>query len=196
MSDNISRADAIRWVKTECNPYGKPTLDYDSGLKVIEHLKKMPSELPSAEIPTKSTNTPSNTPTDIISRADAIEAVLTYFIPRSHTGERGEHEEDFVRTIFKALPSAEAVQIHNDGTLEVKVANAQKVGRVLVMDTDSHIGGGLFYPDDAVEVVRCRDCKHKYVSGNGTTQYYVCDFMDAQYEDDGFCHHGESEVEE
>ncbi len=49
---------------------------------------------------------------------------------------------------------------------------------------------------DAVEVVRCKDCKHKYVSGNGTTQYYVCDFMDAQYEDDGFCHHGESEVGE
>ena len=49
MSDLISRADAIRWVKTECNQYGKPTLDYDSGLKVIEHLKKMPSELPSAE---------------------------------------------------------------------------------------------------------------------------------------------------
>ena len=44
---------------------------------------------------------------DSISRADAIEAVLTYFIPRSHTGERGEHEEDFVRTVFNALPSAE-----------------------------------------------------------------------------------------
>jgi hypothetical protein len=43
-SDLISRANAIRWVKTECNQYGKPTLDYDSGLKVIEHLKKMPSE--------------------------------------------------------------------------------------------------------------------------------------------------------
>ena len=27
------------------------------------------------------------------------------------------------------------------------------------------------------------------------TKYYVCDFMDAQYEDDGYCHHGESEVE-
>lgn len=49
MVDLISRADAIRWVKTECNQYGKPTLDYDSGLKVIEHLKKMPSELPAAE---------------------------------------------------------------------------------------------------------------------------------------------------
>lgn len=45
---------------------------------------------------------------DLIKRADAIDAVLTYFIPRSHTGERGEHEEDFVRTIFKALPSADA----------------------------------------------------------------------------------------
>lgn len=40
--DTISRADAIRWVKTECNPYGKPTLDYDSGFRVIEHLKEMP----------------------------------------------------------------------------------------------------------------------------------------------------------
>lgn len=27
-------------------------------------------------------------------------------------------------------------------------------------------------------------------------QYYVCDFMDAQYEKNGFCHHAESEVEE
>lgn len=43
MSDSISRQAAIRWVKTECNPFGKPTLNYDSGLKVIEHLKKMPS---------------------------------------------------------------------------------------------------------------------------------------------------------
>lgn len=44
MTNLISRTDAIRWVKTECNPYGKPTLDYDSGLKVIEHLKQMPSD--------------------------------------------------------------------------------------------------------------------------------------------------------
>ena len=44
---------------------------------------------------------------------------------------------------------------------------------------------------DTVEVVRCKDCKHKYVSGNCTTQYYVCDFMDAQFDDEGYCHHGE-----
>ncbi|MBQ1195049.1 MAG: hypothetical protein IIX44_02270 [Clostridia bacterium] len=48
---------------------------------------------------------------------------------------------------------------------------------------------------DTVEVVRCKDCKHKYVSGNGTTQYYVCDFMDAQFEDEGYCHHGERSEE-
>ena len=43
MDDVISRQAAIRWVKTECNPYGKPTLDFESGKKVIEHLKQMPS---------------------------------------------------------------------------------------------------------------------------------------------------------
>lgn len=43
MNDNISRKAAIRWVKTECNPYGKPTLDFESGKKVIEHLEQMPS---------------------------------------------------------------------------------------------------------------------------------------------------------
>ena len=40
-SDLISRQSAIKWVKTECNPYGKPTLDLESGEKVIEHLKRM-----------------------------------------------------------------------------------------------------------------------------------------------------------
>lgn len=39
--DLISRQDAIKWVKTECNPYGKPTLDLESGKKVIEHLEQM-----------------------------------------------------------------------------------------------------------------------------------------------------------
>lgn len=46
MSDLISRQAAIRWVKTECNPYGKPTLEFESGKKVIEHLKQMPSAQP------------------------------------------------------------------------------------------------------------------------------------------------------
>ena len=46
MSDTISRQAAIRWVKTECNPYGNPTLDFESGKKVIEHLEQMPSAQP------------------------------------------------------------------------------------------------------------------------------------------------------
>jgi hypothetical protein len=45
-ADAISRQAAIRWVKTECNPYGKPTIDFESGKKVIEHLKQMPSVTP------------------------------------------------------------------------------------------------------------------------------------------------------
>ena len=47
----ISRQAAIRWVKTECNPYGKPTLDFESGKKVIEHLEQMPPAQPEPSIP-------------------------------------------------------------------------------------------------------------------------------------------------
>ncbi|MBR2554432.1 MAG: hypothetical protein IKE94_06180 [Aeriscardovia sp.] len=49
MSDLISRSKAIRWVKAECNPYGQPTIDYESGIKVIEHLERMPSAQPTEE---------------------------------------------------------------------------------------------------------------------------------------------------
>ena len=44
--DLIERQAAIRWVKTECNPYGKPTLDYESGKRVMKHLELMPSAQP------------------------------------------------------------------------------------------------------------------------------------------------------
>ena len=47
--DCISRKDAIRWIKTECNPYGKPTLDFESGKRVIKHLKQMPPAQPEPE---------------------------------------------------------------------------------------------------------------------------------------------------
>jgi hypothetical protein len=48
-SDLISRQDAIRWIKTECNPYGKPTLDFESGRRVMKHLEQMPSAQPEPE---------------------------------------------------------------------------------------------------------------------------------------------------
>ena len=36
-------ADALhRKVKMETNPYGKPTIDYDSGVKVLEWIDKAP----------------------------------------------------------------------------------------------------------------------------------------------------------
>lgn len=50
VQDLISRQAAIRWVKTECNPYGKPTLDFESSKKVIEHLKQMPSAQPDYDL--------------------------------------------------------------------------------------------------------------------------------------------------
>ena len=44
--DAISGQAAIRWVKTECNPYGKPTLDFESGKRVMKHLEQMPPAQP------------------------------------------------------------------------------------------------------------------------------------------------------
>ena len=37
-------ADKLRdWIKAEANPYGAPTLDYDSGLKVLNMIDRMPT---------------------------------------------------------------------------------------------------------------------------------------------------------
>lgn len=41
MDDLISRKAAIRWIKAECNPYGKPTLDYETSCRIMEHLDRM-----------------------------------------------------------------------------------------------------------------------------------------------------------
>ena len=37
-SDCISRQAAIRWVKTECNPYGKPTLSRQAVIDICNHV--------------------------------------------------------------------------------------------------------------------------------------------------------------
>lgn len=68
--DTISRQDAIRWVKTECNPYGKPTIDFESGKRVIEHLKRMSSAHP---IQPNTSNTLKSL--DCIDRKAAIDAL-------------------------------------------------------------------------------------------------------------------------
>lgn len=46
MDDLISRQAAIKWIKAECNPYGNPTLDYETSCRIMEHLDRMPSALP------------------------------------------------------------------------------------------------------------------------------------------------------
>jgi hypothetical protein len=56
--------------------------------------------VPSAEMPTESTNTPTNTPTDLISRADAIKAVASITM--------SIHLSDVICDKLLALPSADA----------------------------------------------------------------------------------------
>lgn len=43
MAEYIERDSIYSRVKTETNPYGKPTLDYESGVKVLDMIKQEPA---------------------------------------------------------------------------------------------------------------------------------------------------------
>lgn len=43
MNDLISRSYLEKAIKTECNPYGKPTIDYESGKKVLNIIDNAPT---------------------------------------------------------------------------------------------------------------------------------------------------------
>ena len=79
--DLISRQAAIRWVKTECNPYGNPTLDFESGKKVIEHLEQMPSAQPKER-------TEKRTETHACDLIDREEAKWVVFCHRDHVEDQ------------------------------------------------------------------------------------------------------------
>lgn len=48
MSDLISREALKRTIMTECNPYGKPTIDYESGKRVLKIIDNAPTITPQA----------------------------------------------------------------------------------------------------------------------------------------------------
>lgn len=41
--DLISRKHLYRRIKTECNPYGKPTIDFESGKRVLDIIDNEPT---------------------------------------------------------------------------------------------------------------------------------------------------------
>ena len=69
--------DAIRWIKIECNSYGKPTLDFESGKKVIEYLERLPSVQPE-HLVKESGNLVKGLVNDCISRQAAIDVLSQY----------------------------------------------------------------------------------------------------------------------
>jgi len=42
-NDLISRSALYRKIKTECNPYGKPTIDFESGKRVLKLIDNAPT---------------------------------------------------------------------------------------------------------------------------------------------------------
>ena len=60
--------------------------------------------------------------------------------------ELSKEVEAFFESVMDRAEQVEPAELHDDGTLIVKVADATRVGRVLV--EDSHHWGGLYYPDE------------------------------------------------
>ena len=159
MTDYISRADAIEAVCRDCTIERKDKCKAEGYCYEVQNLK----ELPSADAESDDL---------IIKGAKGIKDGL-YNIT---DGKLFKYKANggTVRT-YPIVPSADAVHIHNDGTLEVKVPNAQKVGRVFVMDTDSHIGGGLFYPESADVVSGYTEWLEKIIVDNEGANEWLCE---------------------
>ena len=94
MSDLISRQEAIRWVKQECNPYGKPTIDFESGKRVMEHLEQMPSAEPKTGEWIYNTNNESVSEIWNCSECDQWSFAKTNFCPNCGARMLGEDGEE------------------------------------------------------------------------------------------------------
>ena len=92
--------------------------------------------------------------------------------------------------------------VHHDGrkgNVYLPIDKVLQIADYIQRTRTSGADGFLYVPPwervALTDIVRCKDCIHRYVTGE-TTHYYVCDFMDAQYEDEGYCHHGERSEDE
>ena len=68
-----------------------------------------------------------------------------------------------------------------NGTAEMTLAEAKKNFDVII-DVQPTV--------DAVEVVRCKDCKHREVQVDGVFRYEMCGIRNEIINLDGFCHMG------
>lgn len=72
----------------------------------------------------------------------------------------------------------------------MRTSNKEVIIKRIYGDKNQEIGY-----EEVAEVVRCKDCKYRYLSGVGK-QYYVCDFLDAELKENGYCSYGERKEQE
>ena len=141
MDDLISRQDAIRWVKAECNPYGKPTLDYESGIKVIEHLERM-SSVQSEKRTEERTETHA---CDLIDRQAALNALSycqTYLFDSRDDDKKISLEG--AEYAIEQLPSAQPV------AKDINVPTNDCISRAEAISACINDDGGFGYGDDII----------------------------------------------
>ena len=168
MDDLISRQDAIRWVKAECNPYGQPTLDYESGIKVIEHLEHM-SSVQSEKRTEERTETHA---CDLIDRQAAIDAVDSKTV--STNPDHFKSSEKFIKFMDDADIASFGKWQWANGFNTALTAVGIDLKKL---------------PSAQPEIIRCKDCK--YNSNPPECGNACCDTFYGMTDQMGFCHMAE-----
>ena len=190
MTDYISRADAMSKCKNAENE-----LTDEAERKGVRVARFIIGELPSAELPKG----------DLISRADAIEAVRKCKVQDIRFGNVTSNmmlvQKAEVIVALSALPSADAVIVrpkymmhkadYEKWAEEVKKESSNII--VLPYDaeviTDDRLDVDRIYcspqiAENVVKVVRCKDCRH--------IGLFSCPLADNDFQkDDDFCSWGE-----
>lgn len=150
MSDLISRADAIDAVFC-ANPIDKEYHYYKH--IALDAL----NALPSAEIPTESTNTPTNTPTDLISRADAIDAVCDK-CPSDKYCDRSCRHICVIPEALSALPSAKGSDAEMNEVKPQYMQVSPSNGADLISMSEPKTGEWIFEETDEYKRTYCSVC--------------------------------------
>lgn len=183
-------ADALyRKIKTECNPYGKPTINFEDGCKVLGMIDNSPTI---EERKTGRWNEHTDYPglAYLCSCCGYFTTDRSYYCP--HCGARME-----VKTMVEYTRKQAAI----DAIEELIEARLDWRGdsRAERRGLDAALCAIVDLPSaDVVEVVRCKDCKHRrLITWADGTEHWEC-IYDSEYDqssnaedDDWFCADGE-----
>lgn len=132
---------------------------------------------------------------DSISRQDAIDAVCANCLRQDLEVLDGCLGEDCsIKPILESLPSADRPKGKEVARMSDLIRRQDTIDRIQGTGYAEQIKNNLLFiiwalpSADAVEVVRCKDCKHWYSDADTGM---ACEFTNMSQPEDGYCNWGE-----